>query len=82
MPDIVLRRALFGNAFVLRRTPGLDSGVGYEGAVLGDMAIFLVKDSMLVKGAYGEVAVEFGGVEAVVLKIKRIGHGKDFRLWF
>ena len=73
---------MFYDAFVFRRTPGLGTGVSDERAVLGDMGILLVENGMLVKGAGREVAVDFGDSEAVVLKIKRIGHGKDFRLWF
>ena len=54
-PDIVLRRGLLDDAFVFGRTPGLDAGVGDKRTVLGDMGIFLVENSMLVKGAGREV---------------------------
>jgi hypothetical protein len=48
-PDIVLRRALFDDAFVFGRTPGLDAGICDERTVLSNMGIFLMNDGMFVE---------------------------------
>jgi hypothetical protein len=69
-PNLVLRRALFHNAFVFGRTPGLDARVGYERAVLGNMGILLVEDSMLVEGAGSKVAVDFLNSNFVLLQVE------------
>jgi len=50
--------------------PSLDAGVGYESTVLGDMGIFLEENSMLVKGAGREVAVDFLDGDFVLLQVE------------
>jgi hypothetical protein len=69
-PNFVFRYALFDNTFVLRRTPGLDAGIGYEGTVLGNMSIFLMEDGVFVKGARRLVAVNIRNGDFVVLKVE------------
>ena len=59
---------MFDDAFVFGRTPGLDAGVGDKRTVLGDMGIFLVENSMLVKGTGSEVAVDFLNINFVLLQ--------------
>jgi hypothetical protein len=61
---------LFHNAFVFGRTPGLDARIGYERAVLGNMGILLVEDSMLVEGAGSKVAVDFLNSDFVLLQVE------------